>query len=105
MILLRAKVIIARRLGDSNLDVDQIASELHTSASHLSKLFRTEGTTIMRYVLQRRLDRAHSLIKQFVPFRAQIQEIAYMCGFESPSHFSRTFKERFGFSPGKAVGV
>ena len=105
MILLRAKVIIARRLGDSNLDVDQIASELHTSASYLSKLFRTEGTTIMRYVLQRRLDRAHSLIKQFVPFRAQIQEIAYMCGFESPSHFSRTFKERFGFSPGKAVGA
>jgi AraC-like DNA-binding protein len=105
VILLRAKAIIARRLGDSRLDIDQIAAELHTSASHLSKLFRTEGTTIMRYVLQKRLDRAHSLIKQFVPFRAQIQEIAYMCGFESPSHFSRTFKARFGFSPREAIEV
>jgi AraC-like DNA-binding protein len=105
VILLRAKAIITRRLGDSRLDVNQIAAELHTSASHLSKLFRIEGTTIMRYVLQKRLDRAHSLIKQFVPFRAQIQEIAYMCGFESPSHFSRTFKARFGFSPREAIEV
>lgn len=101
--VLRAKGVIARRLGDSQLDIVQIASELNVSTSYLSKLFRAEGTTVMRYVLQKRLDRAHNLLKQYVPPRAQIQEIAYTCGFESPSHFSRAFKERFGFPPRDAT--
>ena len=28
-----------------------------------------------------------------------ILDISYMVGFENPSHFSRIFKEHFGFSP------
>ena len=59
----------------------------------------------MRYVLEKRLDRAHTLVKQLGQHRMQIQEIAYMCGFESPSHFSRMFKQHFGVSPRDAAGV
>jgi AraC-like DNA-binding protein len=103
IIILRAKTMIARRLGDSRLSIDQIASELGISANYLAKLFRKEGTTVMRYVLEKRLERAHSLIKQFGQHRLQIQEIAYLCGFESPSHFSRMFKQHFGISPRDAT--
>ncbi|GAB2922634.1 transcriptional regulator FeaR [Paraburkholderia jirisanensis] len=105
IIILRAKSTIARRLGDSRLNIDQIATELRISANYLAKLFRKEGTTVMRYVLEKRLERAHSLIKQFGQHRMQIQEIAYLCGFESPSHFSRMFKQRFGISPRDATGA
>jgi len=103
IIILRAKTMIARRLGDSRLSIDQIASELGISANYLAKLFRKEGTTVMRYVLEKRLERAHGLIKQFGQHRLQIQEIAYLCGFESPSHFSRMFKQHFGISPRDAT--
>ncbi|GAB7522888.1 AraC family transcriptional regulator [Paraburkholderia sp. 2C] len=99
IIVLRAKTVIARRLGDSRLSIDQIATELRISANYLARRFRMEGTTVMRYVLQKRLDRAHSLVKQCGQHRMQIQEIAYTCGFESPSHFSRMFKQHFGVSP------
>jgi AraC-like DNA-binding protein len=105
IIVLRAKAMIARRLGDSRLTIDQIATELRISANYLAKLFRKEGTSVMRYVLEKRLDRAHSLVKQFRQHRMQIQEIAYICGFESPSHFSRMFKQHFGVSPRDAAGA
>jgi AraC-like DNA-binding protein len=104
-IILRAKTTIARRLGDPRLNIDQIANELRISAGYLAKLFRMDGTTVMRYVLERRLDRAHSLVKQYGQHRMQMQEIAYICGFESPSHFSRTFKQQFGVSPRDAAGA
>ena len=29
----------------------------------------------------------------------EMTEIAFECGFEEPSHFSRTFKTKFGRSP------
>ncbi|CAB3751693.1 helix-turn-helix transcriptional regulator [Paraburkholderia solisilvae] len=105
MIILRAKTMIARRLGDSRLNIDQIATELRISANYLAKLFRKEGTTVMRYVLEKRLERAYSLVKQFGQHRMQMQEIAYTCGFESPSHFSRIFKQHFGVSPRDAAGA
>ncbi|CAB3745977.1 AraC family transcriptional regulator [Paraburkholderia humisilvae] len=105
MIILRAKTMIARRLGDSRLNLGQIAAELRISANYLAKLFRMEGKTVMRYVLEKRLERAHSLVKQFGQHRMQIQEIAFICGFESPSHFSRMFKQHFGVSPRDAVGA
>jgi AraC-like DNA-binding protein len=105
LILLRAKTTIARRLGDSGLSTDQIATELHISANYLAKLFRMEGTTVTRYVLQKRLAKAHGFLKQSGRYRLQIQEVAYLCGFESPSHFSRTFKQHFGVSPRDAASV
>jgi AraC-like DNA-binding protein len=105
IIVLRAKTVIARRLGDSRLCIDQIATELRISANYLARLFRMEGTTVMRYVLEKRLDRARSLVKQRGQHRMQIQEIAYACGFESPSHFSRMFKQHFGVSPRDVAGA
>jgi AraC-like DNA-binding protein len=105
ILILQAKSMIARHLGDSRLNLDQIATELRISANYLARLFRMDGTTVMRYVLEKRLDRAHSLVKQVGQHRMQIQEIAYMCGFESPSHFSRMFKQHFGISPRDAAGA
>ncbi|QYD67081.1 AraC family transcriptional regulator [Paraburkholderia edwinii] len=105
LILVRAKATIARHLGDSRLNLEQIAAELRISANYLARLFRMEGGTAMRYVLEKRLERAHSLLKQSGRHRMQIQEIAYLCGFESPSHFSRTFKQHFGVSPRDATAL
>lgn len=49
-----------------------------------------------RWLRQRRLERAHSML---TTGELQVSEIAFQCGFENLSHFSRTFKEVYGHAP------
>lgn len=103
--IIRAKRVIARRLGDPELSVSQIATELRISENHLGRLFRTDGTSVMKYVIRQRLEMAAKLVTNSSRRGLQMQEIAYRCGFVSAAHFSRVFKERFGFSPNQAATV
>lgn len=50
-----------------------------------------------RWLRERRLARAHGLLSSGV---LQVGEVAFQCGFENLSHFSRAFKEQFGHAPG-----
>lgn len=52
-----------------------------------------------RWLRERRLQRAHVLLASG---DLQVSEVAFQCGFENLSHFSRTFKEAFGISPAAA---
>jgi len=51
------------------------------------------------YVLARRLDRAREQLLDPQRRGTTVAETAYHCGFASPSHFSRAFKQRFGITP------
>ena len=53
-------------------------------------------TTPGKWLTERRLKRAQSLL---VNTSMTIREIAFDCGFNNPSHFSRAFKEYFHQSP------
>lgn len=54
------------------------------------------GTTVHRFLMQERLRKAKMMIQYS---DVSIKSIAYMVGFKSMPHFSRTFKKRYGFSP------
>jgi AraC-like DNA-binding protein len=97
--LFRAKNYIARHLGNDELDAFAIAAATHVSVKHLQRLFNRDGVPMMRYVWQARLERAERLLRASTVRPVSVQEIAYRCGFRSPAHFSRAFKERFGVSP------
>lgn len=56
---------------------------------------RELGTTPSRWLIARRLDEAHRLIRE----GQRPGEILTALGFESFSHFTRCFKQRFGFLP------
>jgi AraC-like DNA-binding protein len=101
--LFRAKRFIAQNLRNAELDVPSIAAAVHVSSSQLTRLFRDGGETLMRYVWSHRLALAAELLQQSGMTRLQIREIAYRCGFSSPAHFSRVFKERYGVSPKEAA--
>ncbi|CAB3754569.1 HTH-type transcriptional activator RhaR [Paraburkholderia solisilvae] len=101
--LFRAKRFIAQNLRNPELDVPLIAAAVHASSSQLTRLFRAEGQTLMRYLLDCRLTLAAELLQQIGVTRLQVGEIAYRCGFSSPTHFSRVFKERYGVSPKEAA--
>lgn len=43
-----------------------------------------------------RLERARHLLVQT---EASVTDVAFVCGFESPGHFSRVFKAAYGVTP------
>jgi transcriptional regulator GlxA family with amidase domain len=69
------------------------------SPRQLERLFREHlGTTVGGAYLGIRLDQADELIRQTA---MPVTEAALACGFQSPSHFSRTFRARFGVTPSR----
>jgi AraC-like DNA-binding protein len=97
--LSRAKEYVAQHLEDLDLNVSRVASVVGVSPGHLNRLFKASSISLMRYVRSCRLDRAADLLRSRGESHVSIGEIAYSCGFASHAHFSRAFKERFGFSP------
>ncbi|MBL8953689.1 MAG: AraC family transcriptional regulator [Myxococcaceae bacterium] len=83
------------------LTVQRIAREVAMSPSHFAHRFTAVArTTPMRYLREARLDVARTLL---VGNTARVSEVAARVGFESPSHFNREFKRRYGSAPGEYV--
>ncbi len=78
-----------------DLTLSTLAGIADFSPYHFHRIFSTIiGESLNKYVVRVRLERAASLMKAS-PNEA-IANIAYSCGFSSPSDFSRSFKKHFG---------
>jgi AraC-like DNA-binding protein len=97
--LRRIKSYIESNLSDTTLSPRTIAGGTHLSVRYLHELFQSEGTSITRWIQQRRLERCR--IELIDPRRAHrsITEIAYGSGFRDIAHFNHRFKDRIGVSP------
>lgn len=95
--LYRARDYMRRNFADPDLDPDTIGAALQLSSNYLNKLFRSEGTSLMRYLWSLRLEQAALQLRNG-PGR-RVDQIAYACGFSSAAHFSRTFRARYGLTP------
>jgi AraC family carnitine catabolism transcriptional activator len=79
------------------LTPDQLAEEINVTRRQLERLFCASlKDTPTHFYQQLRLTRARELLQQT---DMSITSICVACGFESPSHFSRTYRARFGVSP------
>ncbi|TDY38240.1 AraC-like protein [Paraburkholderia rhizosphaerae] len=94
---LRAKQLIARRIGDPDLSVASIATELNVSTRTLTRALQANGMSAMRYAWLLRIEHAARLLAS-TPHR-KIQEIACRYGFSDAAHFSREFKKRYDMTP------
>ncbi|MFK7957099.1 MAG: helix-turn-helix domain-containing protein [Lysobacterales bacterium] len=91
---------VAENLSSKNLTLHQAADELCVSARTLQRICNEEGTTFRKLVLTTRLTAAaHALRQRGCVEDTSITEVAYRFGFSDLSHFSRSFKVRFGVSP------
>jgi len=72
---------------------------VYISERHLHALFRDSGTSVTRYLMGRRLDRAHRDLTDPRQAHVSIADIASQVGFKCPKHFTKTFKAKFGVSP------
>ncbi len=83
----------------NRLSVEQILGLLNVSRATLERRFRSYlARTPAEEILRVRLDTAKHLLgtsEQTIP------QIALTCGFKTPSHFSRRFREAFAIPPGQ----
>jgi AraC-like DNA-binding protein len=76
-----------------------IASELHTTPFHLSRVFSEHtGSTIHEHLMNLRLRAA--VDEMIAEQGRRLTDISLDLGFATPSHFSKRFKDLFDASPG-----
>lgn len=75
-----------------------VANRLAMSESTMRRRLATYNQGFARLLLNTRLEMSLSLLQTT---SSGISEIAYNCGFKSPSHFADAFKKRFGIQPKK----
>ena len=79
-----------------SLTIGAVSSKFYVSSSTVSHLFRQKlGVSFYRYVTQRRLIAAKTMIEQGHP----MEIVALQTGFLDYSGFYRAFKQEFGISP------
>ena len=79
------------------LTLREIAAHFGFSPGYLSQIFsEREEMTLSDYIVGARISRAKELLNQT---DRSITEILYSVGFNSPEHFSRTFRRLTGMSP------
>lgn len=95
--LKQAVAIIESHLSDSDFSVDIFSREIGMSRSNLYlKLKAITGESATDFLKRIRFNKAVELMKSN---RYTVAQIAYMCGFNSPSYFSTAFKQHFGCMP------
>ena len=98
MSLVHAKAWIEAHLGEP-LTAEQIAGACRLSVRHLNRLFARGGTSVMRHVWERRLERCRRDLSDPAMRRRSIGEIAFAAGFNDLSHFSRAYRLRYSYGP------
>jgi len=80
-----------------NLKLEEYAQLSHRSLSAFKRDFQKHfDTTPGKWLLEKRLNHAKNLLSNS---NKTVNEASFESGFESPSHFSRVFRQHFGISP------
>lgn len=89
--------LIEEHITDPFLDIEYLAAKLHMSrTTFYRKINEISDLTPAEIIDLARLNKAAALIQEG---QYQMNEIAMMTGYSSPSQFSKNFKRRFGKTP------
>ena len=97
----KEKVLIAiqENLENQELDIAKLCTFLHVSPSTLRRRIKQNfDTTPVQLILNQRLEKSLVLLERR---DMSVSEVAYTCGFESLSYFSRCFRRRYKIPPTK----
>jgi AraC-like DNA-binding protein len=90
---------LEERLFEGQVNAERLATEHHLSVRYVRQIFAERGTTVTRFVRERRLEQVRADLVD--PARAvqSIASIARQWRFDDPSVFSRAFRAQYGQSP------
>ncbi len=99
--LFHENLIEAAALMEANIEeplsLDEVAALVGVSRRQIERLFkRYVGEVPTKYYLDLRLRRARGLLLQTA---MSVMEVAVACGFQSPPHFSKCYRNMFGYTP------
>jgi two-component system response regulator YesN len=83
----------------NKLYLNDISEHIKYSVSYLSRIFRDEiGESLSAFINRTRIENSKMvLLTSDLP----IIEVAYLCGFDDQSYYTKVFKKITGVSPGK----
>jgi signal transduction histidine kinase/DNA-binding response OmpR family regulator len=96
-LIARVRAAVHARLDDSAFGVAELAAELHMERTTLFKRLKALGAPApVKLMRDIRLEAAARMLREAA---GQVTEVAYACGYQSLSHFSSSFSEKFGVRP------
>jgi transcriptional regulator GlxA family with amidase domain len=94
--LIEAVAFLEARIEEP-FDLDACAAKLKLSRRQIERLFnRYLGVTPVRYMNDLRLQRGRALLAET---DMSVTDVAIACGYASTSHFSKSFRQKYGLSP------
>jgi AraC-like DNA-binding protein len=94
-----AKIYAIENISCRDLSIGSVASYLGVTPRCLQRLFESDGTTFSAFLLERRLARAHRMLRDPPFAQRQVSAIAYDVGFGDLSYFNRCFRRLYGATP------
>ncbi len=96
-------ILFMQKNINRHLKIEDIASHVSLSESHLSKLFRNKtGSSPLDYFINLKMQEAVRLLThKFL----KIKEVAYQLGYNDPYYFTRIFTRHIGASPASFVKI
>jgi AraC family transcriptional regulator, positive regulator of tynA and feaB len=96
----RIAAYIDQHLGDADLTTGQIAAAHGMSARQLTAAWRrAHDARPADWIARRRLEQARQLLTDPALAPANMDDIAYACGFGDAADFSQRFRAAYGISP------
>ena len=88
---------IKQHFASDAVSVSRLASLCGVSEVYFRRVFLSAcGCSPKEYIIKRRMDYAKTLLRAG---GFSVAEVASLCGYAEPSHFSREFSRRVGISP------
>lgn len=84
---------------DCAVTPEKIAEANGISTRYLHSLFQNSGTTVGKWIRERRLKATREDLLDPSMAKLRVSEISFRRGFNDSAHFSRVFRDRFGISP------
>lgn len=101
LFLEKACRIVEDHMSDSEFGVEEMIRILVVSRTQLHrKMTALTGKSASAFIRNIRLDKAREMLETG---RYSISEVLYTVGYNSPSYFSKTYKERFGVLPSELL--
>lgn len=91
------RAFIDHRLAEPDLGPEKLCRQFNLSRATLYRLFEPVGG-VARYIRERRLLRVHHVLASGGK-RQYLSSLADQYGFSNLAHFSRAFRQQFGYSP------
>lgn len=96
--LVRARRLIAQRLGDGELELSHVASALHVSPRTFQRKLQEHGESFTQLVDGVRKEMAERYLEDA---SLSLTDIAFLLGYSEQSAFARAYKRWTGHAPAR----